>query len=206
MLSEKELGKACKILAKNDKDLAKILKKYGTPPIWSRKPGFSTLIHIILEQQVSIASAKAAYLKLLARLSPLTPKAFLKLSDEELREDGFSRQKTRYCRILAESLLSGELDLESLEFMSDEDARNELIKLTGIGNWTADVYLLMVLLRPDIWPVGDIALQRAAGDIKGLESSPKAEELEKIGEAWRPWRSAAARLLWFNYLDGESAA
>ena len=188
-------------LAECDSDLAQIYWTLGAPPMWQREPGFATLIHIILEQQVSLASAKAAFDKLLAITSPLTPEGFLALDDLTLREAGFSRQKMKYGRLLAEAINNGALDLESLEALPDEEVKKRLTNIKGIGPWTADVYLLMVLGRPDRWPVGDLALQVAAQQIKGLATRPKADELERIGEAWRPWRAVAARLLWHFYLS-----
>ncbi|MEM7331903.1 MAG: DNA-3-methyladenine glycosylase 2 family protein [Chloroflexota bacterium] len=192
---------ALETLAEQDPDLAQIYWTLGAPPMWEREPGFPTLIHIILEQQVSLASAKAAFDKLLAIANPLTPDAFLALDDLTLREAGFSRQKTKYGRFLAEAIQNGHLNLNSFPNLPDEEVRNQLTAIKGIGPWTADVYLLMVLKRPDIWPVGDLALQVAAQQIKGLDYRPKANELEQIGEAWRPWRAVAARLLWHFYLN-----
>ncbi len=188
-------------LAEKDPDLAQIYWTLGEPPLWPREPGFPTLIHIILEQQVSLASAQAAFDKLLVMASPLTPDSFLALDDLQLREAGFSRQKTKYGRFLAEAIQSGQLNLDSLPHLPDEEVRAQLTAIKGIGPWTADVYLLMVLKRPDVWPVGDLALQVAAQQIKGLPNRPKAAELEEIGEAWRPWRAVAARLLWHFYLS-----
>ena len=188
-------------LAEQDPDLAQIYWTLGAPPMWEREPGFPTLIHIILEQQVSLASAKAAFDKLLAIASPLTPESFLALDDLTLREAGFSRQKTKYGRLLATAIQNGQLNLASLPHLTDDEVRNQLTAIKGIGPWTADVYLLMVLKRPDIWPVGDLALQVAAQHIKNLPNRPKAVELEQIGEVWRPWRAVAARLLWHFYLS-----
>jgi DNA-3-methyladenine glycosylase II len=169
--------------------------------MWAREPGFPTLLHIILEQQVSLASAKAAYERLLATISPLTPSRFLELDDVKLKAIGFSRQKTDYGRNLARSILKGQLDLEALGPMNDETVRSELTKIKGIGPWTADIYLLMALLRPDVWPTGDLALAMAARRVKGLQQCPTPDQLNHIGTAWRPWRAVAARLLWHYYLN-----
>ncbi len=173
--------------------------------MWMREPGFPTLVLTILEQQVSLASAKAAYDKLLAEIDRLEPEAFLGLDDELLRRMGFSRQKTRYCRILAAAVRDGELPLESLPVMSEERVRAELERLTGIGRWTSDVYLLMALGRPDIWPVGDLALAIAIKDVKGLSARPRPSEMETLAEGWRPWRAVAARVLWHHYLSEREA-
>lgn len=184
-----------------DPDLASIVKDFGPPPMWAREPGFHTLIYIILEQQVSLASAKAAYERLVAAVSPLTPERFLELSDAELKAIGFSRQKTAYGRNLARTVIDGGLDIDALGSMDDAAVRDELMKVKGIGRWTADIYLLMVLRRPDIWPAGDLALAVAAQRIKGLSHRPGPQELTTIGMDWQPWRAVAARLLWHYYLS-----
>ena len=169
--------------------------------MWGREAGFSTLLHIILEQQVSLASARAAHNKLLEAASPLTPQCFLELDDATLKAVGFSRQKTAYGRHLAHSMIEGHLDLDALHTMNDADVRSEILRIKGIGQWTADVYLLMVLRRPDIWPAGDLALAVAARHVKRLKSRPTPRELDEIGEAWKPWRAVAARILWHYYLS-----
>ena len=184
-----------------DPALAAIVEAYGRPPVWRREPGFATLVLLILEQQVSLASAKAAFDRLTARLAgAVAPEPFLVLDDETLREVGFSRQKTRYVRALATAVLERTLDLDGLESASDEAARAALVSLPGIGPWTADVYLLACLGRSDVWPSGDIALQAAAHRAKGLPARPSAAELALLGEQWRPHRSTAAQLLWHMYL------
>lgn len=200
-LTTQTLNQACEHLAQVDQDLAAVYARLGTPPMWDREPGFPTLVHIILEQQVSLASAKAAFDRLCQIVDPLTPAGLLQLDDETLRAAGFSRQKTRYSRGLAQAILDGTFDLDALPRMSDDEARAHLVGLKGIGNWTADVYLLMVLRRPDIWPIGDRALVVAAKEVKGLAHDPAPEEMEALGEAWRPWRSVASRLLWHHYLN-----
>ena len=192
-------------LARCDPDLDAIITKHGPPPMWRREPGFATLIHIILEQQVSLASAKAAFDKLLLQLSDLTPDRFLTLDDGTLRSIGFSRQKTRYCRILAAAVVDGSLPLKDLEEMPEHQVRDRLEALTGIGRWTADVYLLMALGRPDIWPAGDLALVIAVQDIKRLATRPKSDQMEDLAEPWKPWRAVAARILWHHYLSSRSA-
>jgi DNA-3-methyladenine glycosylase II len=169
--------------------------------MWVREQGFPALIHIILEQQVSLASAKAAYDRLLAAASPLTPARFLELDDATLKTVGFSLQKTTYGRHLAQAIVDRRLDLAQLETLSDAEVRSELIKIKGIGPWTADIYLLMALRRPDVWPSGDLALAAAAQAVKGLASRPTPEELDALGTSWKPWRAVAARVLWHYYLS-----
>ena len=199
-LTHDALVRAVDELAARDADLAGIVARYGPPPLWDRAPGFPTLIHIVLEQQVSLASAQAAFGRLRAAADPLTPSRFLELSDAELLAIGFSRQKARYGRALAVALESGALDLQALETLDDEAVHAALQSVPGIGPWTSTVYLLMVLLRPDLWPVGDIALAASVGEVKGLGRRPDPIEMADLGEAWRPWRSVAARLFWHDYL------
>ncbi|MGL4609471.1 MAG: DNA-3-methyladenine glycosylase family protein [Trueperaceae bacterium] len=186
-------------LSEQDKDLANIYQRFGKPPTWQREPGFATLIHIILEQQVSLASAKAAYDKL-SNYIEVTPKNFLTLEDDTLKSLSFSRQKTRYGGALAQAIIDG-LSLEQLHSKSDDEIRDELIKLPGIGNWTIDIYLLMALNRPDILPVGDLALRIAVREVKGLEQNPTSAELTELAKPWQPYRSYAAKLLWHYYLS-----
>jgi DNA-3-methyladenine glycosylase II len=188
-------------LTRRDRDLAAIVAAYGPPPLWARRPGFPTLVHIILEQQVSLASARAAYARLDAAASPLTPARFLEFDDATLKTIGFSRQKTRYVRELAARIVEGRFDPGALRAMNDASARAELVSITGIGRWTADIYLLMALGRPDIWPAGDLALAVAARRVKRLRTHPSPDRLERLGESWRPWRAVAARLLWHHYLE-----
>jgi DNA-3-methyladenine glycosylase II len=201
MLTTADLHRATRSLAKRDPDLARVVREHGPPPLWQRRTGFGTLVHIILEQQVSLASARAAYdrARMLAR--PFTPATFLQLDDRQLRASGFSRQKTGYCRNLARAILDKELELGRLATLDDDEVRRRLTAIKGIGNWTADIYLLMVLGRPDVWPLGDIALAQAAREIKRLEVRPSGDELHAIGERWRPWRAVAARVLWHHYLS-----
>jgi DNA-3-methyladenine glycosylase II len=184
-----------------DPGLAGIVDRYGLPEFWAREPGLETLVLLILEQQVSLASARAAYDRLEQRLGGLTTAGILASGDAELRADGFSRQKARYVRALATAVEAGSLDLGTLATLDDEGARVALVALPGIGPWTADVYLLTALRRPDVWPVGDIALQEAARRVRGLDARPTPLELEALGEAWRPHRASAARLLWHLYLS-----
>ncbi len=188
-------------LSTRDPDLAAVLGRYGPPPLWARPPGFPTLIHIILEQQVSLSSARAAYDRLRAAANPLDPRRFLEFSDEELKIIGFSRQKTGYARNLAGLILSGALDLDALALLPDEEVRAALCSIRGIGPWTADIYLLMVLLRPDAWPHGDRALAVSVQQVKGLQVTPTYDELAVMSQAWRPYRAAAARLFWHDYLS-----
>lgn len=199
-LTASGLASAIAELSARDADLAGIVARYGPPPLWDREPGFATLLHIVLEQQVSLASAQAAFDRLLAAADPLMPARFLELDDAELLAIGFSRQKARYGRALAAAIESGALDLAALGALDDEGVHEALQEIPGIGPWTSTIYLLMVLGRPDVWPVGDIALAAAVGAVKALGHRPDPTEMALLGDAWRPWRSVAARLFWHDYL------
>lgn len=187
-------------LAKADPIFRVVYDKYGPPPMWDREPGFETLLRIILEQQVSLASAKACFDKLSGLLGSVSPAGVLRLSDAELRSVGFSRQKAGYARYLAEAIVEQRIDLDSLQELPDPEVKAELMKLKGVGEWTSDIYLLMALLRPDIMPKGDVALHAAWSDLTG-EPKPAPDEFLRIAERWRPHRSTAARLLWHFYLS-----
>ena len=200
-LTAETFNKALTILAKRDPDLGKIVTAHGNPPMWKRPGGFRTLVLLILEQQVSLGSARAAFDRLSAVAGKLTPANTLALSDAEFRGAGVSRQKTRYIRHLSECILDKSARIGRLPYMDDDAVREHLIRVKGIGIWTADVYLLMSLQRHDVWPVGDIALQAAAYEIKDLEARPDTDQLTEIGEQWRPWRSVAAHILWHHYLS-----
>jgi len=201
ILNENVFAQGVRLLADGDAHLAEVVQKYGPPPLWVRDPGFPTLVHIILEQQVSLASAKAAFARLNAAVRPLTPGRFLKLTDAELLRIGFSRQKTLYTRLLAESLARRYFDLRELHNLQDDAARKMLVVFKGIGKWTADIYLLSALRRPDIWPTGDLALATAVQEVKRLRRRPSPEQLEKMSAPWKPWRAVAARLFWHHYLS-----
>ena len=200
-LTDETLLLAVTDLASRDVDLAAIVGRYGPPPMWAREPGFPTLLHLILEQQVSLASAQAAFDRLRAAVDPLTPAGLLELHDDRLREIGFSRQKTRYARALATAVADGSLDLALLPDLTDVEVETALTALPGIGPWTATIYRLMVLLRPDAWPIHDIALAQAIADIRGLAARPSAAAMDELAEGWRPWRAVAARILWHEYLS-----
>jgi DNA-3-methyladenine glycosylase II len=199
-LDDTTLLQAVELLAERDPAIAASVERFGPPPLWSREPSFATLVHLILEQQVSLASALAAFDRLRAALDgTVTPERLLALDDATMRSMGFSRQKTGYARELALALSDG-FALAELEAMSDEEAHRALVRLRGIGRWTADVYLTMCLLRPDVWPHGDQALVTGAVELLGLSTRPSFEGLEAIAEGWRPYRAVAARVIWHHYL------
>jgi DNA-3-methyladenine glycosylase II len=200
-ISKRNIGRICRELASGDEHLKLVYERYGAPPVWDREPGFATLLLIILEQQVSLASAKACFRKLAARVGDVSPINLLNSTDAELKRDGFSRQKTSYARHLAEAILEKRIDLARLHNLADEDVKSELTKLKGIGTWTAECYLLMVLLRPDIMPRGDIALHAAYQKLTSAERRTSTDEFIALAEKWSPYRSVAARLLWHFYLS-----
>ena len=190
----------CGRLAKTDADLGQVLRCHGLPPLWSRTPNFATLIHIILEQQVSLASAQAALRKLKEKIGRVTPRKLLELSDAEMKACYFSRQKIKYARHLAEAILSGRLNLKQLATAPDEQVRAELTQIKGIGNWTVDVFLMMALHRADCFPTGDIALMKSIKEVKNLPAHAGKEEILELAEQWRPCRTVAAYLLWWAYI------
>jgi DNA-3-methyladenine glycosylase II len=179
---------------------AAIIEQAGPPRFRRRRNGFATLLHIILEQQVSVDAAAAMHRRLSELCRPLTPEAFLALDDASLRACGFSRQKMGYARHLAEKVHGGDFDFSLLAEADDGAAEAALVSLKGIGRWSAEIYLIFVLGRPDIWPAADLGLQIAVGERLGLASRPPEPELRRLGEAWRPWRSVAACLFWQSYL------
>ena len=201
ILDEQFFVHATRELCERDTHLAAVINKYGLPPLWTREPGFPTLVYIILEQQVSLASARALYQRLQEAVKPFTPSRFLKLTETEMRRLGFSRQKAHYTRLLAEAIQRKQFALHKLHELEDELAREQLTSLKGIGNWTADIYLLSALRRPDIWPTGDLALATAVQEVKRLRKRPSPEKLEIMSTPWRPWRAVAARLFWHAYLS-----
>jgi DNA-3-methyladenine glycosylase II len=201
-LTIESLYTAADLLAQRDPALARVVKQYGYPPLWERAPSFGSLVHIILEQQVSLASAQAAFTKLSHLLDgSVLPSSFLTLDDQTLRDAGFSRQKTLYTRGLAEAVLDGSLPLDQLSEMDDEAVKTTLKQLKGIGDWTADVFLTACLLRPDILPKGDIALYEAYKVLYELEKRPHHDDFVAGTVHWSPWRSVGIRLLWHFYLS-----
>ena len=202
-LDDERLRLGVAALVAVDADLAGIVDRHGPPPLWAREPGFETLVRIILEQQVSLASAEAARGRLVAAAGAVEPGAIVHVGEGALRDAGLTRQKARYIVALARDILDQRLDLAAIEDASDADAHATLTGVLGVGRWSADIYLLMALRRPDIWPTGDIALASAMRRAKGLGATPETHEQLVIAEPWRPWRAVAARLLWHAYLAGE---
>ena len=196
---DKSLRPALEALAARDPDIARHYEACGLPPVRRQKTGFAGLLRIIMAQQVSAASAAALNARLAAAATPLTPSSFLALDDAALRRIGLSRPKMRYGRALAEDVQSRRIDLSRLARLGDEEAIAHLVQAKGVGRWTAEIYLLFALRRPDVWPADDLAVQTAAQRLKGLETRPRGEVMRALAEPWRPYRSAAARFLWHLY-------
>lgn len=191
----------CDQLAGKDRELKSIISQHGHPPMWTRPASFQTLILTILEQQVSLASAYAAFEKLRQRIGFVTPGKILSLSDEELRACYFSRQKIIYARELANAIQGKKLRLQQLAAGTNEEIRVELKKIKGIGDWTVDVYLMHALQRTDLFPLGDIALVNSLKEVKGLHPQITKDEMLAIAEPWRPYRTIAAMILWHAYIQ-----
>lgn len=188
-------------LARRDPHLAAVVARHGAPPLWDRPPGFQTLVQIILEQQVSLSAGRAAFGRLERLAGAVTPEQVVSLREADLRSAGLTRQKSSYIIGIAQAIVAGKFDPNGLASLGDEDARAALIKLRGVGAWTADIYLLMALCRADIWPSGDLALIAAMREVKRLRALPSAERIERITRSWSPWRAVAARVLWHHYLS-----
>jgi len=199
--NSRSFRRICRQLAAADHHLAEIISAHGYPPMWARPNTFETLIHIILEQQVSLASALAALNKLREKVRTVTPAAVLALSDEELKACYFSRQKAAYARYLAQALEEKHIHLKDFEALPDDEVRAKLIAIKGIGNWTIDVYLMFVLQRADVFPIGDLAAVNALKRVKHLPGDSTKDELLFMADAWRPYRTVACMILWHYYLS-----
>lgn len=166
--------------------------------MWARRPGFQTLLRIILEQQVSLVSARSMFNRLRSNIAPFTAEGCIEFGEQNLRALGVTRQKAHYCLQVAHAFTNGEL--KEIARLSDEEAHAALLLIKGVGPWTANIYLLMALRRPDIWPDGDIALASAFGRLRQMKTRPSFVQLARNAERWRPYRSVAARMLWQYYL------
>ena len=200
-LTRATLREAATRLASNDPDLGRVLDRYGPPPLWARPAGYATLVQIILEQQVSLASGRSAFNRLTRGAHRITPGHVLRLGPDRLRDLGLTRQKARYIVELAAAVSDGQIDLRRVSRMDDDAARDTLMTVPGIGPWTANIYLLMALRRRDAWPLADLALRKAVQDLRELPDPPSDDGLQELAERWRPYRAVAARILWHHYLS-----
>ena len=200
-LTAASLEAGARVLARRDPELRTLLRQNGLPPMWGRRPGFGTLIHIVLEQQVSIAAAKTLFRRVSADLGGMSPESVARRGVLGLHRLGLTRQKASYCHELARAIRGGALRLPDIARAQDDEGRAALLALRGIGPWSVDIYYLMALRRPDIWPSGDLALAVALHEVKGLPARPDGRLQREISASWAPWRSVAARLLWHYYLS-----
>jgi len=194
------LRRGIEALRQRDAELAAVVDRIGAPPLWARQPGFPTLVRIVLEQQVSLSAARTMYERLRNHVGTVTPDTISGCGVGGMRRLGLTRQKAAYCHGLAESLRGGHVDLRAISRAPDDEGRRSLLRLRGLGQWSVDIYYLMALRRPDIWPQGDLALAVSLREIKGLASLPTRDEQLALAERWAPWRSVAARILWAHYL------
>jgi DNA-3-methyladenine glycosylase II len=201
-LDPSSFTEACQLLAEEDETLAKVLDEHGLPVFWKRDPGLPTLVWLILEQQVSLESGAEMYRRVHSAAGSVTAESLLDLGSSGLRSIGVTRQKTSYLLALAEAIVGGDLSLSDLGQLPQDRARASLLELRGIGPWTADAYLLSALRFPDVFPVGDRALQVGVAETLGLQEPPDEEQLETLSQPWRPVRAAAARIIWHGYLSG----
>jgi DNA-3-methyladenine glycosylase II len=198
---EKHFKKLCDWCVDIEPKLKHVIDNFAYPPFWHREPDFATLILTILEQQVSLASAKAAYNKLIEKIGTLTPEKLLKLSDIELRSCYFSRQKIRYAQILASEIVEDKLKLKTLNKQSENEIRKRLIQLKGIGNWTIDMYVLMSLHFSDIFPPGDLATIKSVYELELVSPESSKEEIVEYMKRFSPYQSAATYILWHGYIE-----
>ncbi len=198
-MADPHLTKAFRHLSRRDPDMARARKMAGPLPDRRREPGLATLMRIVVEQQLSVASANAIWARVFAAATPFTAEAFLALHPDALRACGLSRPKALYCRELAQAAATGRLDFARLDTLDDASALEHLTQVKGIGRWTAEIYLLFALGRSDIWPAHDLALQAAVAHLKNLPERPSAREMDALAEPWRPHRGTAARMLWGYY-------
>jgi DNA-3-methyladenine glycosylase II len=196
---DERLRPAMNALAACDDDIARAYEACGLPPVRRQPADFAGMVNIIAAQQLSVHAARAICERLRAAIGPLTPESFLAVPEEEARNLGLSRPKVRYLRGIAEAEQSGDLDFAELAEVPDDEAMARLTAIKGVGRWTAEIFLLFALERPDVFPAQDLALQVSGQRLKRLEDRPSADVLRELADSWRPYRSAAARFLWHYY-------
>lgn len=199
-LTTASLATGAGVLAVRDRGLASALARNGVPPLWARPQGFETLLRIILEQQVSLSAAHTMFVRLKVSLGALTPAIISRTGERGLRKHGITRQKASYCVGLAEMIRDHTLELPDLRSLDDDTVWSRLTAVRGIGPWTAGIYLLMSLRRPDVWPSGDLALLNSARQVLHPRGQLDQARLDRIALRWKPFRSIAARILWHDYL------
>ena len=204
ILSDDEMRKGIRALRRKCPHMRLVHDHAGDPPLRQHTPGFEGLARIVVGQQLSLASAQAIWGRMLLAVRPMTPKAFLKLGDDQLRAIGLSTGKVKTLRAVSAAMVGG-LDLDKLGLAHETEVHEALTALPGIGPWSADIYLLFCLGRADAFAAGDLALQIAARAALGLEERPSRDELFDIAERWRPWRGVAAHLLWAYYKVADRA-
>lgn len=182
-----------------DPAVASAIERFGYPELRRRPAGFETLLRAIVAQQISVGAAKSIWARIEARIVPLDAATMRGLGDDELRVCGLSRQKMAYMRSLAELVHAGQVQLDALAAMADEDGIAELVKIKGIGRWTAEIYLMFALGRRDVMPADDLGLMEGMKRLRGLRTRPDRKKLARLTEAWRPYRSAGAHLLWHYF-------
>ena len=199
-LNQAGLQRGVEALRRRDAELAAVVDRIGPPPLWGRQPGFATLVRIVLEQQVSLPAARTMYRRLRSHVGAVTPETISGCGVDGMRRLGLTRQKADYCHGLAESLRYGHVDLRAIARAPDDEGRRALLRVRGLGPWSVDIYYLMALRRPDVWPQGDLALAVGLREVKRLPRPPSRDEQRALAERWAPWRSVAARILWAHYL------
>jgi len=199
-LTDSVMQDSLQVLCDSDELLANIFRQYGQPPLWARAQSFATLVHIVMEQKVSLASAEAVMKRVKVVCPGMKPANFLQVPEAELRQAGVSASKVSYCQSIAQNLVSGDLNLVALRKLDNSDVIGKLTNVRGIGPWTAGVYLMMALRRPDAWASGDRALAVSYAECARLDEVPSYAELDDVASAWSPHRATAARLLWHAYL------
>jgi len=200
MLDEASLHEACQSLAGAEPVFKLLLDEFGFPPLWAREEGFRSLVHIVLEQKISLASALVVFERVDNLCPDFNAEAFLRVPEQKLRDAGVSGSKIKYCRDIALAVVSGELALQEFSGYTDDAVRQALTSVRGIGPWTAGVYLMMALRRPDVWPSGDRALAVGVQEAFDHSELPGYSQLDAMAEAWAPYRASAARMIWHAYL------
>ncbi len=200
-LTRARLDEAVSVLVHRDPLIAGLVEQFGMPPLWQRSQNFRTLVHVVLEQKVSLASARAVMLRVQELCPDMSPASFLGVCEQQLRKAGISERKVSYCRSIALAITTDTLNLAGLRHNTDTQVMEQLTAVRGIGPWTAGVYLLMAMRRPDAWASGDRALAVSLAECESLPAVPSYAELDERAERWRPFRAAAARVLWHAYLS-----